>query len=267
MADLLNPLRQSVGVRTEDWDVMWQNNVTPWDRSEPSPALVDALNKKRDIIDISSESSDATRRKRALIPGCDRGYDILLFASHGYNAYGLDVSQTAVDACRELDKEQGDDATRYPVQDAKVGRGSRHFLAADFFKDDLISHTNGGNFDIIYDYTFLCAITPELRPQWSKQMSKLSAPDRTLICLEGPLTKPPKTGGPPHGLSSELYLQLFKQPGIDVKYSEDGYVAPDERSLDHSSGLVRVAHWLPARTHSFGKAAEMVSIWKHAGSA
>ena len=190
----------------------------------------------------------------------------MLFASHGYDAFGLDISQTAVEACQQLDKEQGNDATRYPLKDAKLGRGSRNFLVADFFKDDLTAHANAGCFDVIYDYTFLCAIPPELRPQWSKRMSELLAPNGCLICLEGPLAKPPKAGGPPHGLSSDLYVQLFQQPGRDVNYAEDGYVMPDERPLDHLSGLVRVAHWSPSRTYQLGTGTDMVSIWKHARS-
>ena len=88
----------------------------------------------------------------------------MLFASHGYDAYGLDISQTAVDACQKLDRERGDDATKYPVKDTKIGRGLRHFIVADFFKDDLSSHTSGAGFDVIYDHTFLCAIPRELRP-------------------------------------------------------------------------------------------------------
>jgi hypothetical protein len=112
----------------------------------------------------------------------------------------------------------------------------------------------------------LCAIPPELRPQWSKRMSELLARNGSLICLESPLAKPPKAGGPPHGLSSELYVQLFKRPGRDVGYAEDGHVAPDERSLDRLSGLVRVAHWSPARTHEVGKGTDTMSIWKHAES-
>ena len=153
---------------------------------------------------------------------------------------------------------------KYPVRDTKIGRGLRHFIVADFFKDDLSSHTSGAGFDVIYDYTFLCAIPPELRPQWSKRMSELLAPDGSLICLESPLAKPPNAAGPPYGLSSELYVQLFKQPGKDVRYAEDGYVAPDERPVDHPSGIVRIAHWSPARQHAVGKGGVMVSVWKHA---
>lgn len=263
MADRKEPRQQPAEAHTEFWDGLWQQQTTPWDRSEPNPALIDALKEKSDIIGSSTGIGDTTRRKKALIPGCGRGYDVLLFASHGYDAYGLEISQTAFNACQELDKEQGGDAMKYPVRDTKIGRGSRHFIVVDFFKDDLSSHTTGTGFDVIYDYTFLCAIPPELRPQWLKRMSELLAPDGSLICLESPLTKPPKAAGPPYGLSSELYMQLFKHPGRDVRYAEDGYVAPDEHSVDHPSGLVRVAHWSPARQHAVGKGADMMSIWKH----
>jgi SAM-dependent methyltransferase len=266
MADHVKPRHLSTGAHTEIWDELWQQKTTPWDRFEPHPALIDALNEKTSIVGLSTKFGNESPRKKALIPGCGRGYDVLLFASHGYDAYGLDISQTAVDACEELDKEQGDNTMIYPLRDAIIGRGSRHFFAADFFKDDLSSHTGSGRFDVIYDHTFLCALSPETRPQWSKRMSELLAPDGSSICLEFPLAKPPKAGGPPHGLSSELYVQLFKEPGKDVKYAEDGQVAPDDRSLDHVSGLVRVGHWSPERQHPSGDGTDMISVWKHAGS-
>lgn len=265
MTDNVTPRRQPTSASTSNWDDLWQQKTTPWDRSIPNPALIDALHEKSSILN-SSPWVDTRRRKKALVPGCGRGYDVLLFASHGYDAYGLDISQTAIEACKQLDSEQDTDATRYPPKDTTTTRGARNFLAADFFNDDLSSHTNGEGFDVIYDYTFLCAIPPNLRPQWSKRVSELLAPNGSLICCESPLAKPPKAGGPPHGLSSELYVQLFKQPGQDVSYAEDGHIAADERSLNLESGLVRVAHWLPARTHEIGRGTDMMSIWKHAKS-
>ena len=104
MADRDQPLQQ-----LPEWDRMWQQKTTPWDRSEPNPALTDALNEKSIIIGPSTQSG---RRKKVLIPGCGRGYDVLLFASHGYDAYGMDVSQTAVDACQE---NCGDDSDSIPM--------------------------------------------------------------------------------------------------------------------------------------------------------
>lgn len=265
MAGPVNPHQQPTGAQSSNWDTLWQQKTTPWDRSIPNPALIDALHEKSSILSPSSPS-ETTRRKKALVPGCGRGYDVLLFASHGYDAYGLDISATAVEACKQLDSEQGNDDAKYPLKDTTTTRGARNFLVVDFFRDDLSSYTNGEGFDVIYDYTFLCAIPPELRPQWSKRMSDLLAPNGSLICCESPLAKPPKAGGPPHGLSSELYVQLFKQPGREVSYAENGHVAPDERSLDQSTGLLRVAHWSPARTHEVGRGSDMMSIWKHARS-
>lgn len=257
---------QPAEAHTGRWDAMWQQKITPWDRSEPNPALIDALSEKSDIIRTPAQESNTTQRKKALVPGCGRGYDVLLLASYGYDAYGVDVSETAIKACEALDEEQGDDTAKYPVKNDTIGRGSRKFLLADFFNDNLSSRTGSENgFHLIYDYTFLCAIPPELRPKWSKRMSELLAPEGSLICLEFPLAKSPKAGGPPHGLSSELYVQLFKQPGEDVKYDEDGHAVDDKRALDDRRGLVRVAHWQPERTHQVGKGTDMVSIWKHAG--
>jgi SAM-dependent methyltransferase len=257
---------QPAEAQTGRWDAMWQQKVTPWDRSEPNPALIDALNEKKNILGPSTEKSEYVQRKKALVPGCGRGYDVLLLASYGYDAYGADVSQTAIDACIELDREQAEDTARYPIKDAAIGRGSRNFLLTDFFKDDLLAHTGGSKFDIIYDYTFLCAIPPQLRPQWSKRMSELLAPGGSLICLEFPLVKSPKAGGPPHGLSSELYVQLFKQPGEEVEYDDEGYVKSNDGELNKQTGLNRLAHWEPARTHQVGKGTDKVSIWQHAGS-
>lgn len=256
---------QPAEAQTGRWDAMWQQNVTPWDRSLPNPALIDALDEKRDIIGASTETSDLVQRKKALVPGCGRGYDVLLLASYGYDAYGADVSQTAIDACNKLNQDQAEDTAKYPIKDAAIGRGSRNFLLADFFNDDLTSHTGGSKFDVIYDYTFLCAIPPQLRPKWAARMSSLLAPGGSLICLEFPLAKSPALGGPPHGLSSDLYVQLFKRPGEDVKYGDDGYVVSEDRELDSQSDLVRAAHWQPERTHQVGKGTDMISIWKHAG--
>ena len=197
---------QPAEAHTGRWDALWQQKLTPWDRAEPHPALSDTLNEKRDLIGASTEKSEIVQRKKALIPGCGRGYDVLLLASYGYDAYGADVSQTAIDACNELNSEQAEDTAKYPIKDPSIGRGSRDFLLVDLFNDDLLSHTGGSKFDVIYDYTFLCAIPPQLRPKWSKKMSELLAPGGSLICLEFPLAKSPTAGGPPHGLSSELYV-------------------------------------------------------------
>ncbi|OQN96717.1 hypothetical protein B0A48_17141 [Cryoendolithus antarcticus] len=251
-------LDQPAEAQTSRWDALWKQQTTPWDRSTPSPALVDTLLEKKYVLGPIPQDG---KRRKALVPGCGPGYDVLLFASHGYDAIGLDASETAIEACKVLDAQQGNDESKYPIVDSSIERGSRTFVLADFFMNDFLKASDAPQFDIIYDYTFLCALPPALRPKWAKRMTELLAPNGRLICLEFPLSKPPSTGGPPHGLSSDLYTELFKAPGEDVKYDADGYAVQSEGVAGR--GLKRIAHWAPTRSHQVGQGSDHVSIWRH----
>ncbi|KAI7233390.1 hypothetical protein KC330_g5425 [Hortaea werneckii] len=297
--DALPPEKQAGG-----WNAMWEQNVTPWDRGEPSPALVDTLQYKLPQIEASSSQDTSsnkahnqqpTRRKKALVPGCGRGYDVLLLAAYGYDAYGLDTSTLAIQGAQEL-AQSPDRATKYPSNNPSgTGPGTATFLEADFFSDDFLTQTHSPTtttttttgpeqpaepktFDLIYDYTFLCALPPALRPAWSKRMSQLLSPlGGILICLEFPLKKPPSSGGPPHGLTRELYEQLLNRPGKGVEYtrpsSEEGaqggggggggYVIEDRTTEMPRDALVKVERWKAERTHEVGRDMDFVSVWKH----
>ncbi|RMZ17460.1 hypothetical protein D0862_00795 [Hortaea werneckii] len=325
--DALPPEKQAGG-----WNAMWEQNVTPWDRGEPSPALVDTLQHKLPQIEASSSQDTpgnkaahnqqpTRRRKKALVPGCGRGYDVLLLAAYGYDAYGLDTSTLAIQGAQELARSP-DRATKYPPSNhaSGTGPGTATFLEADFFSDDFLTHTHpppgspqnpttattgpdphpaeaeqNKTFDLIYDYTFLCALPPALRPAWSKRMSQLLSPlDGVLICLEFPLHKPPSAGGPPHGLTRELYEQLLNRPGKGVEYTlprdsgdsqggqrggegaqqeggggdgggdgGGGYVIEDRTTEMPREALVKVERWKAERTHEVGRDRDFVSVWKH----
>ncbi|CAK3743225.1 S-adenosyl-L-methionine-dependent methyltransferase [Lecanosticta acicola] len=244
------------------WDALWKQKVTPWDRSGPSIALKDTTTSHSDIFGSPLHSS-GEKRKRAFVPGCGRGYDVLLLASLGYDTYGLDASENAIEAARKLQAESKDSET-YAPQDSNVGAGKVKFMRNDFFNDDFLSDTDGGSFDLIFDYTFLCALPPELRPSWAKRMSELLSPNGHLVCLEWPLGKDPKAGGPPHGLSSDLYVQLFAHPGQAVTYDDDGFVLKKAGGEKSPGALNRIDHFMPERTHEAGKGKDYVSIWKHA---
>ncbi|KAI7277842.1 hypothetical protein KC345_g6365 [Hortaea werneckii] len=306
--DALPPEKQAGG-----WNAMWEQNVTPWDRGEPSPALVDTLQYKLPQIEASSSQdtssnktlNQSTRRKKALVPGCGRGYDVLLLASYGYDAYGLDTSTLAIQGAQELAGSPDRDIKYPPAANnssgTAAGPGTATFLVADFFSDDFLSQTHPPSstkaqnqnpsaattpeqhsqseeqprtFDLIYDYTFLCALPPSLRPAWSKRMSQLLSPvDGILICLEFPLKKPPSSGGPPHGLTRELYEQLLNRPGKGVEYTfpqegggkgdGGGYVIEDRTTEMPRDALVKLERWKAERTHEVGKDMDFVSVWKH----
>ena len=75
--------------QTKGWDDMWQQEITPWDRHQPNPALLDALSSKKKISESPLRGDKRNVRKKALVPGCGRGYDVLLFASYGFDGQSL----------------------------------------------------------------------------------------------------------------------------------------------------------------------------------
>lgn len=136
------------------WADLWEKNFLPWDRLQPSPALAETLINGSHLVGTCFIEEDGqTRRKRALVPGCGRGVDVLLLQSFGYDAVGLEVSPKAVEACEAFAKEKQDD---YPVRDENAGKGSCKFVLGDFYKDDWTERAGldkGTKFELIYDYT------------------------------------------------------------------------------------------------------------------
>ena len=138
------------------WSKLWEQGFLPWDKGTPNPALIDTLRAHRqDLLSNPSTNSPTSSgksvsRPRALVPGCGKGYDVLLLASAGYDAVGLEVSEVAIQQAEAVAKEQ---ATKYPVFDEEVGRGSVKFVRGDFFQDEWQAAAGGGVYDLIYDYT------------------------------------------------------------------------------------------------------------------
>jgi hypothetical protein len=140
----------------QKWDDLWKIKNVPWDRAKPNPALVDVLKLRKDLIGKPSVAmlGGEKRRKRAFVPGCGRGYDVMLLASFGYDAVGLDGSEAAIAECKKLAASK---AEEYPEQPDTDGKGSVEFVLGDFFADDwAVGYdvlTEKSGFDLIYDYT------------------------------------------------------------------------------------------------------------------
>ena len=137
----------------QKWDALWRDGgFLPWDRGLPSPALEDLLSERHDLISsaLANGQTGNKRRKKALVPGCGRGYDVLLLSSFGYDSYGLEVSESAVKQCLEEREQHG---MNYKVKDEATGSGKTDFVAGDFFQDAWLGRMNTQRFDLIYDYT------------------------------------------------------------------------------------------------------------------
>lgn len=145
--------------RTPDrWDELWKGGTfLPWDRGVPNPALTDALAK---TTIIGSPLREDGSRKRALVPGCGKGYDVHLLAAHGYDAYGLEVGN-AIEAARKF-AEEAQEREEYRAKDDNLGKGKVGFVQGDFFRREWEEGISGGSskgFDVIYDYTVSSSFT------------------------------------------------------------------------------------------------------------
>ncbi|KAF4983310.1 hypothetical protein FZEAL_1248 [Fusarium zealandicum] len=253
------------------WDECWRSAHTPWDRGNASIALHDLLAERTDLVppaqhqdhrgQLLRDSTGAVLKKRALVPGCGRGHDVLLLSSWGYDVWGLDYSAAAKEEAIKNQKQAEAEGLYKPVEG--LDKGNVHWVTGDFFSQDWAKNIE---FDLIYDYTFLCALPREARPKWAKRMSELLVHDGRLICLEWPSTKPMSANGPPWGLSPELYEALLSAPGEEIAYNDDGTVHEDPSAKPWAHALNRLSLIKPKRTHKAGTAEDgavldFISVW------
>jgi len=265
-ARLISQFRGDPSTHGQKWDELYKEGFLPWDKGFPNPALVDLLSERQDLLD-SSILSNGGSRKKALVPGCGKGYDVLLLSAFGYDAYGLEISETALLAAKEVEKEMGGKGL-YKAGEG-VQRGKVEWLAGDFFQDEFLRSVEGkGVFDLIYDYTFLSALPPSTRPAWSKRLTQLLSPEGRLVCIEFPTYKLPSTGGPPWALPPKVYTGHLARPGQEVSYSKDGDISEEQLGEPAADGLLQIAHFQPKRTHQIGynaegKVTDWIGVWSH----
>merc|ERR1719330_1744980 len=149
----------------------------------------------------------------ALVPGCGRAYDALALAEHGFDSVvAVDLAPTACDAARaEIEERGGDIASKVSVQ------------CADFFELE-------GQYDFVWDCTFLCALDPSVRERWAAKYTQLLSKTGKLLTCVFPICD--KVGGPPYALSIPLLRQLLDPVGLQAVHVLD----PVPREERHRPG-------------------------------
>ncbi|KAI8611458.1 S-adenosyl-L-methionine-dependent methyltransferase [Chytriomyces sp. MP71] len=190
------------------WETMWSTSKTGWDAGSAHPTLLNALRHHEKILFPSGTQSSWT----VLVPGCGRGYDVAAFAAYkpGITATGLDISPSGIAAAEKHLRT----VLHAPTDTARV-------LQADFF-----THEPSHGYDVIYDFTFLCALSRELRADWGAQVARLVRKGGHIVCGMFPLREADERG-PPYALSVKVYEELLEEGGMwervevwDVKEEE-----------------------------------------------
>ncbi|ORE07420.1 S-adenosyl-L-methionine-dependent methyltransferase [Rhizopus microsporus var. microsporus] len=169
-------------IDTYDWEGHWKEGTTNWDAGKPSPALVE-------LFENEETRSLIPDHGKALVPGCGSGYDVVFLANEKRHVTGIDLSPSCVESLLK----NHPDAAKHNYQ----------FLCADFFEFDVPD----GGYDLAYDYTFLCALPPVLRPDWAKRYSEIIKKGGVFVTLMYPIDN--HEGGPPYAVSEQVYKDLL----------------------------------------------------------
>jgi hypothetical protein len=121
-----------------------------------------------------------------LIPGCGNNYEIIRsFDAAGFLVTAIDFSQVAVEQAKR----------------ALASLGERVFLA-DFFRHDFAAT----RFDLIYERTFLCALSPS---RWNEYATRTASLLRPAGLLAGIFFYGEEPEPPPHPLSRSRANEIF----------------------------------------------------------
>ncbi|XP_059632993.1 probable thiol methyltransferase 2 isoform X2 [Cornus florida] len=188
------------------WEKCWAQGLTPWDLGQPTPVL-------KHLQHIG-----ALPKGRALVPGCGSGHDVVAIACPERYVVGLDISDMAIRKATEL-------------HSSLPNANSFTFLKTDFF-----TWHPAELFDIIFDYTFFCAIEQDMRSAWASQIEHLLKPDGELITLMFPVGD--HVGGPPYSVSLADYEEVLNPVGLKAVS-----VVENELAVGPRKGREKLGRW------------------------
>ncbi len=156
------------------WQERYDSQQTGWDLGTISPPL-------KAYFDQLTDKSI-----RILIPGAGNAHEAAYLHQLGFsNVFVVDLVQDVLDAFK----------LNHPSFNPE------HLICANFFDLD-------GNFDLIVEQTFFCAIDPSLRADYALKMSELLSDQGKLVGL---LFDRSFEGGPPFGGNKEEYFNYFEK--------------------------------------------------------
>jgi SAM-dependent methyltransferase len=168
----------------EFWTVRYAAGKTPWDFGGVPSAL-------KSFLERSSVPG------RILIPGCGSGYEVQVFHAAGYDVSAIDFSPAAVDQAKRV-----------------LGVLAERIILGDFFTYDFGER----RFDLIYERTFLCSMSPSRWLEYVDRMADLLVPGGRLIGVFLYGQRP--SSGPPFPLTDadaklfERHFQLVRSEAV-----------------------------------------------------
>ena len=156
------------------WNNQYNAHTTGWDLGQVSPPIKDYIDQLTD------------KNLRILIPGCGNSYEAEYLLQNDF------TNITLIDIAPALVKQ---------LQQKFIGNPNIRIITGDFFK-------HNGEYDLILEQTFFCAIDPALRKEYVAKMKALLATNGKLAGVL--FDKEFEQQGPPFGGSQSQYVPLFE---------------------------------------------------------
>lgn len=158
----------------EYWDAQWRSGKTGWDVGYASPAITQYMEQYPD------------KNAAILIPGCGNAYEAAYLAENGFtNITLIDIAPKAVEL----------------LQEKFAGTKAVRVLCGDFFD-------HCGNYDLLIEQTFFCAIPPGRRKEYAQKAASLLNKNGKIIGLLFDRTF--EEQGPPFGGCPCEYKPVFE---------------------------------------------------------
>lgn len=174
------------------WNDQYIAQTTSWDLGQVSPPL------KAYIDQITDKNL------KILIPGCGNSYEAEYLLEQGFtNVNLIDIAPELVEKLK----------TKFEA------KPNINIILGDFFE-------HAGEYDLILEQTFFCALDPILRKNYVEKMASLLKSDGKIAGLL--FSKIFEMAGPPFGGTKDEYQELFEN-NFDFKIFDACYNSFDKR--------------------------------------
>ncbi len=194
----------SMDLNSTYWSARYNTGDTGWDIGYAAPALTEYFD------EITNKHT------RIFIPGCGNAHEVGYLLEKGFTK--VHVIDIAPNLTASL-------AKKYQTHNGK----SLHIYTGDFFE-------HAGEYDVIIEQTFFCALDPTLRKNYVKKMHELLANEGELA---GVLFNRSFEGGPPFGGSREEYVELFQSTFNRVSIEPCNNSIPPRKNAEV---FIRIGH-------------------------
>jgi SAM-dependent methyltransferase len=181
-----------MSIKKDFWDTQYREGNTGWDIGRVSAPL-------KEYFDQLTDKSVSI-----LIPGAGNGYEAEYLNKLGFtDVTVVDISPTVINQFKER-------IANFP---------ENKIINTDFFELT-------GQFDLVIEQTFFCAIVPSLRSKYAKKVAGLLKPTGKLagLMFDAPLN----TDHPPYGGNCSEYRAYFT-PFFNVDIMDSSYNSIESR--------------------------------------